>query len=746
MASKYQSGDEPIGGYRLIEFLGRGGFGEVWKAYAPGRTLVALKLIRLDQRHVLRELDALRLVKLIRHPNLVSILAFWLKDAAGGLLVDADEESALKAIHQATTPTSGKKRTSAGSATPAVQRPHELILAMGLGDRNLSDRLQECHARGLAGIPPAELFGYLEDAARAIDFLNQPTHDLGAGPIAIQHCDIKPQNILIVSGAAQVCDFGLAQALGQATGEAAAGSPAYAAPETLLKQQPSPFTDQYSLAISYAELRTGKLPLPHRSFQEVYDAHTQGNLDFTNLSQAEQAVLKRATARNPEERFPTVRQMVQELRQAYGALSSTLPTVVPGSGPGLALAVGRELVPGYRLVRDLVKSPMDEVWEATAPGGKKVALLIRDLSLAPESLDLRALALVQRLEDGDRNHLTELHAYWLLDAQGRVVPDELRGQPDLPPPSRLVIAGKLARKTLLRRWEECQEANVPGIPLVELMDYMRQLAIALDYLNAPQHQIGDDRFAIQHRHVQPGSIMLYDAQVRLGNFSFAQCLRRDAISTSPDVKGLAHPWVAPEILKGQLTRWSDQYSLARTYLQLRTGELPPSGQLPKKGLLDAERTVLARATALQPDERFPSCTEFVVMLETACALEGQLKPTGKPLSLPPANHVLDQAKRTPANEWWCKSTMSLERDATSEPKSLWETQIATPTADNPEAEAPAADPAVSSAASSARANLATPAAVAVPALNGPFSSIRRGMVLALAILALLAGALWMLFR
>src|SRR5262249_17619535 len=151
-------------------------------------------------------------------------------------------------------------------------------------------------AQGKPGIPVEELLEYMTAAAKAIDFLNQPTHDLGSGPIAIQHCDIKPQNILIVGGAVQVCDFGLARPLNEARKTAtAAGSYAYIAPE-VIKLTPSRSSDQYSLAISYVELRTGSLPFGTESLYKVMMAHLQGALDFSRLPEAEQTVLKRATA------------------------------------------------------------------------------------------------------------------------------------------------------------------------------------------------------------------------------------------------------------------------------------------------------------------------------------------------------------------------------------------------------------------------------------------------------------------
>ena len=77
----YQVGDEPVPGYRLTTFLGRGGFGEVWKAAAPGGTQVAIKINSLAMRGALKEFRSLMLVKKIQYPNLVPILAIWLKTA-----------------------------------------------------------------------------------------------------------------------------------------------------------------------------------------------------------------------------------------------------------------------------------------------------------------------------------------------------------------------------------------------------------------------------------------------------------------------------------------------------------------------------------------------------------------------------------------------------------------------------------------------------------------------------------------
>jgi tetratricopeptide (TPR) repeat protein len=358
MARKYREGDEPVpgSGYRLTDFLGRGGFGEVWKASAPGGTEAALKIIQLGGTEGRKEFRALQLVKKIRHTHLVPIFSFWLKNAEGQIIDDALVGSAETGA--ADTKPDQLRETM---APPVLVRPlaTELIIAMGLGDKSLFDRLQECLAEGREGIPQGELLHYLEDAAEAIDFLNRPVHNLGSGPAAIQHCDIKPHNLMIVGGGAQVCDFGLARMMGADRTTTAAATLAYAAPECLVEGKPSDSTDQYSLAVSYYELKTGVLPYRDETLAAVMDAKRQGTLDFSKLPPGEQAVLRRATSQNPPDRFPTSLDMINALKQAATtipatqiftpSLESSKRSKLPMMLVGLILLLGAS-VGGYVLV------------------------------------------------------------------------------------------------------------------------------------------------------------------------------------------------------------------------------------------------------------------------------------------------------------------------------------------------------------------------------------------------------------
>ena len=326
-----RQGDEPVPGYRLQKRLGRGSFGEVWKASGPGGTLAALKFIALGDNQALREFRAIQRIKQVRHVHLMPLIGIWLIDQHEQIM---DEEFLAKWSNSPPPPPPPGPSDSRGTLQlpPADQRrPVELIEAMPLGDQDLFGRLADCKSAGLEGIPPAELLGYLEDAAKAIDFLNSQRHDLGSGPVAIHHGDIKPQNIMLVGGSAQVCDFGLARLLGgaHATSTALAGSPAYMAPESIRDKQPHRATDQYSLAITYAELRTGLLPFHTQSYMEILHAHLDGKLNLDLLPPAERAVLQRATALDPNDRYPTSLEMVHELQRA---VATTPPPLAAARG------------------------------------------------------------------------------------------------------------------------------------------------------------------------------------------------------------------------------------------------------------------------------------------------------------------------------------------------------------------------------------------------------------------------------
>jgi serine/threonine protein kinase len=273
MTIRIESGAEPIPGYKLIERLGGGGFGEVWKIEAPGGILKAIKFVYGDLqtededgvRRAEQELKALKRVKSVRHPYLLSLERYDIIDS-------------------------------------------RLLIVMELADRNLWDRFKECRAQGLPGIPRDELLRYMEEAAEVLDLMNIEYQ--------LQHLDIKPQNLFLVHNHLKVADFGLVKDLEGMSATVTGGvTPVYAAPETF-DGVVSRFCDQYSLAIVYQELLTGQRPFLGTNVQQLVMQHLTGTPNVTPLPPNDREAVLRGLAKKPEDRFPSCTDMMRALRQA----------------------------------------------------------------------------------------------------------------------------------------------------------------------------------------------------------------------------------------------------------------------------------------------------------------------------------------------------------------------------------------------------------------------------------------------
>ncbi|MDW8223976.1 MAG: tubulin-like doman-containing protein [Gemmatales bacterium] len=275
MPVRIEVGAEPIPGYRLLNRIGGGGFGEVWRAEAPGGLLKAIKFVYGDlhlsdidaANRAQQELKALARVKKVRHPFVLSLERF---DVVEG----------------------------------------QLIIVMELADRSLWDRFRECRSKGLSGIPRAELLGYMEEAAEALDLMNIQ-YDL-------QHLDIKPQNLFLIHQHVKVADFGLVKDLqGLAASVTGGITPVYAAPETF-EGWVSRYSDQYSLAIVYMELLTGVRPYKASTPQQMIQMHLSGKPDLSALPASDQPIIARALAKTPHERHPSCLEMVHALKRSGG--------------------------------------------------------------------------------------------------------------------------------------------------------------------------------------------------------------------------------------------------------------------------------------------------------------------------------------------------------------------------------------------------------------------------------------------
>jgi serine/threonine protein kinase len=272
------------GGYRKVKRLGRGSFAEVWKAEAPGGVKVALKILNRpdDHEEAQRELQALDLVCGLRHPFLLQAHGYWTVD-------------------------------------------DHLHVAMELADCTLRDRLKKCREQGLEGIPLEELLPYIRHAAEALDFLHQQR---------VQHRDVKPENILLVGNFAKLADFGLARSQGsrQLASMSVGGTPMYMAPEVWTGQVSS-HTDQYALALTYAELRLGRRIFLGNDLVALMQLHLGSMPRFDPLPEAEQAVLTRALAKEPAQRYPSCRAFVEALEEACRPKPAPPPEPPPPEPP-----------------------------------------------------------------------------------------------------------------------------------------------------------------------------------------------------------------------------------------------------------------------------------------------------------------------------------------------------------------------------------------------------------------------------
>jgi len=254
---------EPIPGYRLVRRLGDGGSGEVWQATAPGGYDAALKFVRLDKRLGQAEAEHRENLTRVRHNHLLPVYGSWVEDGY-------------------------------------------LILHMELADKTLADECAECLRAGAAGIPAERLHEYLRHVAEGLDYLNQEC--------GIIHRDIKPANLMLVGKTVKVADFGMAKKIDEAARSRTGGFTLhYAAPE-LFDGRKTPTTDQYSLAVTYCELLTGKLPF-NGSWHELIAKHASEPPNLTMLPEAERPVVARAMAKAPHERWPSCGAFIEALTQ-----------------------------------------------------------------------------------------------------------------------------------------------------------------------------------------------------------------------------------------------------------------------------------------------------------------------------------------------------------------------------------------------------------------------------------------------
>ena len=281
------------GHLQVLQKLGEGSFGEVYRAFDPVLERdVALKLRRAEQPEGIvgrrAILDEARRLARVRHPNVLTVHGADVHDGRVGLWTD-------------------------------------LISGQTLEERLRQDGPLGAHEAALAGIE-------LCDALAAV-------HAQG-----LTHGDVKAANIMRERGGRVVLmDFGAVTEVPRcgSGGGATLGTPLVMAPEVLRGETPGTTADLYSLGVLLYRLVSGHYPVEAESVQELCEQHARGESvpladRRPDLPTAFLDVVDRALGASPEVRFSSAGAMRKALSGSLGQTprGASDPTVLSGPGAG----------------------------------------------------------------------------------------------------------------------------------------------------------------------------------------------------------------------------------------------------------------------------------------------------------------------------------------------------------------------------------------------------------------------------
>src|SRR5829696_4097869 len=201
------------------------------------------------------------------------------------------------------------------------------------------------------------------------------------------HRDIKSRNILLTeAGYAKVADFGIARAATATTttsrSRLALGTPGYISPEQAMGKPVDPRSDLYSLGVVLYEMLTGSLPYGGESPLSMALKHVDEPLRSprevnSNVPASLNALTAKLLAKNPENRYASAGDMVEDLERVRSGLS---PLVVDAekttreivTAPLLSTGENR---PKRTALRPLVTSPMEVFKSGRTREGKLIRTL-----------------------------------------------------------------------------------------------------------------------------------------------------------------------------------------------------------------------------------------------------------------------------------------------------------------------------------------------------------------------------------
>ncbi|MBK7403285.1 MAG: serine/threonine protein kinase [Phycisphaerales bacterium] len=429
-----------LGSYELRERLGRGSFGEVWRAWDSSlQRQVALKLLPEPSEGEAEELLAeARAAAGLDHDHIVRVHSAGRFADAGLLYIDAQ---------------------LVGDAAPTAEDPAAVRVGRSLEET----------AVGAGGLAPREAARVMEAVCRAVS----AAHARG-----VTHGDIKPGNILLTPrGRPMVADFGLAVLSPpgvqsdspahtvsiNAEGKRITGTPAFMSPEQARGERPTPLSDIYSLGATLAAVLSGRAPFSPRpgSTRAALDVIEQVREsppaleDVARIDRTLAAICRHAAAHDPAERYLSATAMADDL----GAWIANRPTTVHPLPP---LARGTLWFRRNPLAATIGLAAV----VAVALGGWRHVLVVeaeRDRAIEAESAARDAFAVSVAVNDYMRSVIgaadprslgTEATVGEALDDALERVTADLAGQPRVEAGVRAMIG---ATYTSLGRHDEAEE-------------------------------------------------------------------------------------------------------------------------------------------------------------------------------------------------------------------------------------------------------------------------------------------------
>ncbi len=288
--------DDVIGTYRLVEKIGEGGMGEVYRAVDDSiQRKVAIKFLRADLARNPDILDRFRqeaqVLGSLNHPNIAALYNFGRDGDRWYMVMEFTDGQSLENVIQA--------------------NPAGLALDWALF----------LFRQALVAIKHAHEFG-------------------------VVHRDIKPANMMVNSRAVlKVLDFGIARVLGSVRMTrlgTAMGTATYMSPEQVLGDNTDERSDIYSLAVVLYELLTGKPPFAMLTEFELMTAQVKAvpesmRTRVPTIPDYIDSAVMQALAKAPADRF----QSAHYFLEALGRLPFQMPTTLPPPGLEVTSAVSR---------------------------------------------------------------------------------------------------------------------------------------------------------------------------------------------------------------------------------------------------------------------------------------------------------------------------------------------------------------------------------------------------------------------